>query len=917
MGVWVRGTGTKGEKSSAGGRRRAASSNSPAKEARKSFSDDATQVARAGPRFVPSCARRLSRGALLFADVVSPLLPEAPATASPDRSRRRQPFVRFLSVLRSYGEVTWEWIAGIRGSLHVLPFALTYGLLRALRLDAPWAVRAAPRVVQAAIAAAADCAVVRLAVAVFGNRDPRETLDGGERGSGQRPQASPGEPTDRRGSARSPCTENEISSPRAALWRTLGLQSPTVRWTLACQLLSWFDAYALVRTSSNAAEAALVAWGAALLLLQAEDSNGGSEISSRDQRLDRRGRGAARGDGRPVEPKTGSPVRPESGEDRTSRIASTSGAERTRSLAEPPVALRNASRHLSWIAVAALCVVVRPSSGAFWVFPGALAVLGELRAAQGLRPGSRALAAPRLASRLVSSLALVLLGLGTCGSFLLLGAALDRAAPFPHRWICAPLEFLRFNVLQGGAERYGTAPWGWLLAAGVPGILGSYAIVLPWSWWLLRKEANSKAAGKDVDTHDAEAFDAVAFIHSTSAHAKPSKPSFVPTCAAPLLLAPKALLAALAAWSCVASTLSKHKEHRFLVPSLQLIMPFVGRACEVVWTWKPAVEATEQVSLDPRPRCAEPGMASERNADARALTPIEQRSQNPIASRPRQPPSAPASHAGPLRVATPSAPTPSPSRRRVALLLLLALQPIMAAYFCLVHQGAQVAVLYEIERLRLRLEAGEANTPVLLAAQGKPRSSAPAHFSALFLTPCHATPWQSTLHDAVFDYRFLDCSPPAYAAAVGSANRASRGWFRVPWSGKAEEESAGIAASEPCPLDQSQRGSILHPMQRIENERSWFESAFPSPNEALAELLRANPTALPTAIVAFRNARLDGALDGNGYVLHRSLRNCWIQTEDDYPCKIGLWTKQPAAGEAGVEAKMEAGDVRVSSESEL
>jgi phosphatidylinositol glycan class B len=111
---------------------------------------------------------------------------------------------------RSYGHLTWEWAAGLRGYAHPGVFAALFWLLRAARLDFAWAVAKAPQLLQAAFAAATDAQVHRLAAVAFG-RD-------------------------------------------------------AARWALACQALSWFNAYCLPRTYSSSLEALLTALGARLLL---------------------------------------------------------------------------------------------------------------------------------------------------------------------------------------------------------------------------------------------------------------------------------------------------------------------------------------------------------------------------------------------------------------------------------------------------------------------------------------------------------------------------------------------------------------------------------------------------------------------------------------------------------------------------
>ncbi|KAK9824054.1 hypothetical protein WJX72_007382 [[Myrmecia] bisecta] len=100
-----------------------------------------------------------------------------------------------------YGHLTWEWAAGLRGYAHPLLFAALYKALALLHLDSAWSVANAPRLLQAPLAACADVYVYSLTRELFG--------------------------------------------------------AAVARWALACQVLSWFTFYCLVRTFSNSLEAIL------------------------------------------------------------------------------------------------------------------------------------------------------------------------------------------------------------------------------------------------------------------------------------------------------------------------------------------------------------------------------------------------------------------------------------------------------------------------------------------------------------------------------------------------------------------------------------------------------------------------------------------------------------------------------------
>lgn len=101
-----------------------------------------------------------------------------------------------------YGYATWEWQeAQLRGYTHPLMFAIVFKALQVLRLDSPWAVVVAPRLLQGSIAAVGDAYLYLLARRVAGAR------------AGQ--------------------------------------------WALFCGVTSWFTFYCGVRTFSNSVESVL------------------------------------------------------------------------------------------------------------------------------------------------------------------------------------------------------------------------------------------------------------------------------------------------------------------------------------------------------------------------------------------------------------------------------------------------------------------------------------------------------------------------------------------------------------------------------------------------------------------------------------------------------------------------------------
>lgn len=114
----------------------------------------------------------------------------------------------------------------------------------------------------------------------------------------------------------------------------------------------------------------------------------------------------------------------------------------------------------------------------------------------------------------------VLLLLGTLGSSILL----DRA--MYGRWVLVPWEFFKFNFLKGGSAQYGGHPWHWNLTQGLPTVF--LTLLLPFFMGMMIGTKKKKA------------------------------------------------LLYMAVLSIVTYSLPAHKEFRFLLPALQLLMPYCG-----------------------------------------------------------------------------------------------------------------------------------------------------------------------------------------------------------------------------------------------------------------------------------------------------------------------------------------------------
>lgn len=130
---------------------------------------------------------------------------------------------------------------------------------------------------------------------------------------------------------------------------------------------------------------------------------------------------------------------------------------------------------------------------------------------------------------------------------------------------------------------------------------------------------------------------------------------------------------------------------------------------------------------------------------------------------------------------------------------------------------------------------------------------------ALFLLPCHATPYHVAVHGAgPVHLRFPDCSPAAYRDRVAAANRGHTAWAPWPW----------------------------HLCAPGQSERQCWEAA---PHAVTAELISQPQT--PTQVILFQTnyQEIDTLLTKASYRKQRSLQNCWFQVDDDYPCHLSVW----------------------------
>lgn len=112
--------------------------------------------------------------------------------------------------------------------------------------------------------------------------------------------------------------------------------------------------------------------------------------------------------------------------------------------------------------------------------------------------------------------------------------------------------------------------------------------------------------------------------------------------------------------------------------------------------------------------------------------------------------------------------SPKPRRRlrnKPLLVAALAVNVCLAGYLGLFHQAAPLAVLSHLRGAYERTHAAS-------VARASPRTPDPAadELFALFLMPCHSTPWRSHLVHPGLDAYALSCEPPLHTAP-GSPKR--------------------------------------------------------------------------------------------------------------------------------------------------
>lgn len=160
------------------------------------------------------------------------------------------------------------------------------------------------------------------------------------------------------------------------------------------------------------------------------------------------------------------------------------------------------------------------------------------------------------------------------------------------------------------------------------------------------------------------------------------------------------------------------------------------------------------------------------------------------------------------------------------------------------------------------------------------RSTAHEDVKVLFLTPCHSTPYYSSLHRKI-DMRFLDCSP------TGTSNW----WQDFIYTFMSCHIYACIEfRSKVYEINNQERKWLPFPREGTISglsEREYFEK---HPAGTLSSMLN-SAVYLPDLIVSFSSTsrEIEPVLQKNSYTLQKKLSNCLLTFEDSSECIIDIW----------------------------
>ena len=215
-------------------------------------------------------------------------------------------------------------------------------------------------------------------------------------------------------------------------------------------------------------------------------------------------------------------------------------------------------RRAAALCCAGLCCVIRPTSAALFVPLAVCELLWPLRgsALRHVWPPYADAGGSVLPDAFVVTHALVFVidAVSLAAAFLLAFAAVDRC--FHGRWLLPAWENVRFNVLQNGSAAFGEHESHWYVSQGLPAMLASLLPLVIAGLYAaaVRRRSRATAASESAQGHQREGEG----LEQTPV-------------AAPLWPA------ALAAWGVAVHSCVPHKEFRFVLPSFELLLLYAAQ----------------------------------------------------------------------------------------------------------------------------------------------------------------------------------------------------------------------------------------------------------------------------------------------------------------------------------------------------
>jgi GPI mannosyltransferase 3 len=131
-------------------------------------------------------------------------------------------------------------------------------------------------------------------------------------------------------------------------------------------------------------------------------------------------------------------------------------------------------------------------------------------------------------------------------------------------------------------------------------------------------------------------------------------------------------------------------------------------------------------------------------------------------------------------------------QRQPLLVLGLLINLIIGAYLSYFHAAAPISVMSQLRADFQRIHPHNLTIPQPFIVSNE--TAEPLELFALFLTPCHATPWRSHLIYPALRARALTCDPPLHTAP-GSSEREAY----VPEDRRFDADKAGFLSNELWP----------------------------------------------------------------------------------------------------------------------